>query len=82
MTSEHSNGVIDVDVVGSTCDAGGQSWQVQASQESHHCILPVRTYVEEVFIEALKQMNPNKDLIRLSIGELCMDYNSCATSDQ
>ena len=66
--SEHANGDMEVDE-GSTRDARGQNWQVRASRESHHCINPVRMCEEEVFTEALKQRNPDKKLIKLSIGE-------------
>ncbi len=50
--------------------SNGRGWDVRATRESHHCINPVRSCVEEVFDEALKQRNPDKELIKLSIGML------------
>ena len=45
-----------------------EDWVVRASRESHHCVNLIRTCDEEVFKEALKQRNPGKELIKLSIG--------------
>ena len=48
---------------------GGVGWVVRASREARHCINPIRLCEEDVFTEALKQRDHDKELIKLSIGE-------------
>ena len=47
----------------------GKGWIVRATREAHHCINPIRSIVEVSFAEALKLNNPDKELIKLSLGK-------------
>jgi len=66
--SKHTNGINHSSNLKEGAEPA-ESWHVRASRESHHCINPVRSCEEEVFVEALRQRNPDKELIKLSIGE-------------
>ncbi len=46
-----------------------EGWVVRGSRESRHCINFIRTMDEEIFQDALRQRNPEKHLIKLSIGK-------------
>ena len=56
----------------------GQAWRVIASRESHECVNPVRSCEEIYFKEALEKRDKSKELIKVSIGESCL--NNCGRS--
>ena len=75
MTTEQ--GKLGVKKTGSESEgasARSAGWVIRATREARHCINPIRTCVEEFFTEALEQRNPDKELIKLSIGEFCSVY--------
>ena len=48
---------------------GAGGWRVRGSRQSHDCVNPVRSCVENYFKETLEQRNKSKELINLSLGE-------------